>query len=142
MAGQRLNQDVYVEGLNTLQRLLNPPDELIAEPWKFAMIDLVERGKASGRVGAPYRSGVLRANISSRVQARPFPRWGAIRSRGASRKSKKYPRGFPYPRFLNYAARWGRVGWFDRAVIVPVMAQADGVLAAAANKIATKWGRY
>lgn len=138
---QSLTQFVRVEGLDTLRRLLNPPDELIAEPWKTALTALAAYGERSGKSAAPYRRGLTQSKIKGSAQKKPMPRWAAVRSRG-SNKSAAYPRGYPYPRLLNYAPKYGHVGWFDRGVIEPVMAQANSELNTAANKIASKWGRY
>lgn len=150
MAGQpSLNQYVAVEGLRALQRLLKPPDELLAEPWKFAMTLLAQIGEVSGKRGAPRLSGALRDKIYGRVHKQAFPRWAAVRSRGTAKskktgriwKSARYPRGFPYPRALNYSAKYGHQGWFDRGVIAPVLARANQVLDRAADQIADKWER-
>ena len=146
----RLTQYAWIEGLDTLRRLLDPPDKLIAAPMKIALTELGQMGAESGKAAAPtyrgpprrkYQPGQTKKRIFAAVDKKAFPRWAAVRSRGA-RQSMAYPRGYPYPRLLNYAGKYGHAGWFDRGVIAPVMAKADTALNKAANLIATKWGRY
>jgi hypothetical protein len=127
--------------MDTLRRLLTPPDALIAAPWKEAMTKLSEMGERSGKAGAPRLSGATEKKIKGVLHKKPLPLWLAVRSRGVS-KSKKYSKGYPYPRLLNYAPKYGHQGWFDRGVIEPVMAVANAALNEAGDKIASKWGRY
>ncbi len=137
-----LTQTVTLEGLQALRKLLNPPDELLAAPWKGAMASLVDFGAMFGRTQAPKgRTGKLQRNIKPKVQNKPLPMWAAVRSRGTRKRSKTYPRGYPYPRLLNYSPKHGHEGWFDRGVIEPVIGKADLVLAQAATEIARKWER-
>lgn len=138
----RLDQSVYLEGLQALQKLLQPIDALVIEPWHRAVLGLVEFGERSGKSGAPRREGKLQSKIKSAMSKRKDLRaWGAVRSRGVNTKSKssQYPRGYPYPRLLNYSRKHGHTGWFDRGVIEPVMARAGGALDKAADEITKKW---
>ena len=140
MVQGRLTQFAEIEGLKELQKKISPPSELLVAPWKEAMANLVEAGVKSGRVGGPRRSGLLISKIYGGIQKKPMPMWGAVRSR-AKRKSRAYPRGYSYPRLLNYATKWGHRGWFDRAVIEPTMRLAGNVLEAAARAIGQRWER-
>lgn len=129
----------YVEGLKELRRILRPPDELLAEPWKRAMTNLSEAGGQAALNAAPVKSGLLRRKIYAKVQKKPFPQWAAARARG-TRKSAKYPKGYPYPRLLEFSQRHGHKGWFTTAV-QQAWNQADAVLAKAGNEIQEIWKR-
>lgn len=145
-AGEEL---AYIEGYDTLRRLLNPPDALIAAPWKEAMTELADEGAKLGVSGAPSRSapvppkgygGPVRNKIKAAVMKGAFPKWAAVRVR-AKQRSAKYPKGYDYPRLLEYSDKHGRAGWFDRAAVAPIGQKVDATLTNAANKIAEKWGR-
>ena len=136
----RLTQFAHIEGLNELRRLISPIDALVATPWKMAMTQIAEDAANAARANAPIgRTGHLKAKIYAKVQKSDMPRWAAVRSRG-TRKSLKYPRGYPYPRLLNYSAKHGHQGWFDNA-ITPVFAKAAAALAIAGNEIIKIWSR-
>lgn len=145
-SGIRLTQEVSVEGLRGLRRLLTPPDELLADPWKTAMIFLAESGEGKAKAGAPVATGRLREKVGGRVQKKPMPMWVAIRARGlrkaragaTSRSAAYYRRGYPYPRLLNYSPKHGHRFWFDTAVS-PMLATADEALEKAGDEIARLW---
>ena len=133
-------ETVYIEGLKELRRLLTPPDELLAEPWKKAMDVLAAKAQEAARAAAPVgQTGVLKARIYAKVQKKPFPLWLAVRSRGV-RKSAAYPRGYPYPRLLEYSGKHQHKGWFTSAV-QSAWAMADTMLAQAGDEIEKKWVR-
>lgn len=134
----KLAQNAYIEGLNDLRQLLDPPDDLVIKPWREAMQNLVDEGIKGVKASAPQRSGQTQARIFGKFQSKSFPAWLAIRSRGV-RKSKAYPRGYPYPRLLNYSTKHGHAGWFDRG-ITPMLEKAESALAEAGRVVAQKWG--
>ncbi len=136
-AGQ---QFAFIEGLDSTRRLIKPADDLIAAPWRGAMTDLAQSGAAAGVSAGPGRSGRLRSRIYARVQQKPFPMWAAVRSRG-SRRSKAYPKGFAYPRLLEYSQKHGHAGWFSRAVEPRLIGAAEGALATAASEVERRWSR-
>jgi len=108
--------NVRIEGLAALQRKLRK-EVLLAPPLQDAVtatvtdtVQLVERA-------APRRSGRLAASITHRIDARPVPTWGRV-SVTARRRSRAYPRGFRYPRLLEYSAKSHHLGWF-RGTFLP-----------------------
>jgi len=108
--------NVQIEGLAALRRKLRK-DVLLAPPLQAAMaatvgdaVQLVERA-------APRRSGRLAASITHRIDARPVPTWGRV-SVTARRRSRAYPRGYRYPRLLEYGAKSRHQRWF-RGTINP-----------------------
>ncbi len=129
---------IEIQGLKVLQTLLKG-NELYAGPWKEGMERLAEKGGHATRGGAPYRTGRLHDSVRTAVQKRPFPQWAAIRVRAVSKtRSTKYPRGYAYPRLLEFSPKHGHRGWMARAM-APVIAGADRVLEEIGRKIATKW---
>lgn len=73
-------------------------------------VQLVERA-------APRRSGRLVASITHRLDARPVPTWARV-SVTARRRSRKYSRGYRYPRLLEYGSKSPHQRWF-RDTITP-----------------------
>ncbi len=136
-AGQ---QFAYIEGLASTRRLIKPADDLIAAPWRTAMTDLAESGAAAGVSAGPSRSGRLRSRIYARVQQKAFPMWAAVRSRGA-RRSKAYPKGFAYPRLLEYSQKHGHAGWFSGSVEPRLIGQSEAILSVAADEVERRWSR-
>jgi hypothetical protein len=107
---------VRVEGLAAIQRKLRK-EVLLAPPLQGAMkatvtdaVQLVERA-------APRRSGRLVASITHRLDARPVPTWARV-SVTARRRSRKYSRGYRYPRLLEYGSKSPHQRWF-RDTITP-----------------------
>ena len=134
-----LKQTAYIEGLAELRRLINPPSELMAEPWRDAMDALAAAGQAAAQAAAPRgATGQLRVKIFGRVQRKPMPMWVAIRAR-AKRKSRKYPRGYPYPRLLEVSAKHGHKGWFTAPLMSAMVGRAEQELAKAGDAIQRRW---
>ena len=159
----RLDQAVTLEGYDRLRRLMKR-DPLLGGPWRDALQGLVEEGEQRGKAGAPVHSGdymagrvtrgprkgkmrskrqpgKLKKNVRIGMHRAAFPMWGAVRSRGVSPRSASAPKGYPYPRLLNYSPRNKHVGWFDRSVIEPIVGKAELALSEAADKIAREWER-
>lgn len=136
-AGQ---QFAYIEGLASTRRLIKPADDLIAAPWHKAMTDLAESGALAGVSAAPRRSGRLAGKVYARVQKKAMPMWAAVRSRG-TRRSKAYPRGYAYPRLLEFSEKHGHAGWFSRSVEPRLIGQSEAILSVAADEVERRWSR-
>ena len=131
-----LKLKVEVEGFRKLRRKLNG-DALLAEPWSAAMKRVGEIGVAAGRSSAPTGStGQLRAKLAARVQAKPMPKWAAVRST-ATRSSAKYRR-YGYPKRLEYDPRSRHRGWL-RGAINRAWSRIESVLSGAAREIEREW---
>ena len=62
---------------------------------------------------APRASGRLAASVTTRLDKRPVPTWGRVMVT-ARRRSKKFPRGFRYPRMLEYSGEVTAQGLVSR----------------------------
>lgn len=130
--------DVEIKGLKQIQRKLSG-NELYAEPFKDLMSAIGQRGENIAATSAPHgRTGQLEIKISHAVQKKPLPLWVAIRSR-ARRRSKKYPRGYPYGWLLERAPKYGHFGWFSQP-LKRLAGQVGPLLNGAAREIERKWG--
>lgn len=142
---------VTIKGLKELKYKLQNADEMTAGPWKRAMTEIADAGYAAILNSAPQRTGRLKSKIFVKVQQKPFPLWVAIRARGVAKWDKKnlrksrsrnrYPRGFPYPRLLEFSPKHGHAGWFYKRIAPAVQSKADSALATAGREIAEKWGK-
>jgi hypothetical protein len=124
-----------VQGQREVMRKLKA-DELLAGPWADAMRRAGEIGLAAARGAAPVESGLLRAKLTSKMQAKPVPTWVAIRA-AATRSSAKYKR-YPYPKRVEYDRRSEHRLWMTNAV-KGAMGAIQGVLDGAARGIEMKW---
>lgn len=131
---------VHIEGLRQLRRLIRPPSNLLAKPWHNAMTDLKEAGERVARRHAPVRTGYLLSKIKSAIQKKAMPMWAAIRVR-ARRRSHGYPRGFEYPRLLEYSPKHGHKGWFNPPIRSLWGSRARLALTKAGKEIARRWRR-
>lgn len=133
-----LRLNIRIDGITQLQRKLRT-DVLLAPPLREAMATTVEEGAQLVEARAPRASGRMAASVTHKLDARPVPTWGRI-AVTARRRSRKYPRGFAYPRLLEFSAKSGHRGWF-RGALVP----AKGILArhveAAKRRIEAIWGQ-
>ena len=127
---------VTVEGHRELMKKLRA-DELLAAPWQHAMKRVGEIGLAAAKSGAPSGpSGQTRALLVTKMQAKPIPKWVAVRST-AKRSSRKY-RNYRYPRRLEYDPKSRHRGWLANAVR-SAYGKIGGILAGAAREIEGKW---
>lgn len=134
MAGLKLK--VEVQGYRELRRKLRG-DDLLAGPWSDAMKKIGEIGVAAGRSAGPRgETGQLVAKLTSRVQAKPMPRWAAVRTT-ASRSSARY-RNYRYPKRLEYDPRSKHKGWL-RGAINQAWSRIEGVLNGTAREIEREW---
>ena len=107
---------IQVEGLANLQRKLRA-DVLLAPPLTSAMTAGLQDAVRIVEHAAPRRTGRLAASVTYRLQQKPVPTWGRVNVTARSR-SKKYPRGYRYPRLLEYSSKYGHSRWF-RGTITP-----------------------
>jgi hypothetical protein len=132
----RLN--IRVEGLPALLRKLRK-DVLLAPPLQAAMSATVTDAVHIVERAAPRRSGRLRTSITSKVDARPVPTWGRV-SVTARRRSRTHPRGFRYPRLLEYSGQSPHQRWF-RGAVIPARAALRRHVDAAKRSIERIWAR-
>lgn len=135
MAG-RVKIAVRVEGLREVMAKLKA-DTLLAQPWSDAMRQAGEIGLSAGRAAAPRgETGQLAAMLTTKMQAKPIPRWTLVKTT-ATRSSAKYKR-YPYPKRIEYDPKSEHRLWLTNA-IKGAMGRIQGVLSTAARQIETKW---
>ena len=110
-----VRMNIQIEGLAALQRKLRK-DVLLAPPLRSAMSATVEDAARLVTSRAPRATGRLATSVTTRLDKRPIPTWGRV-SVTARRRSKKFPRGFRYPRMLEYSPKSPHQRWFRGAVI-------------------------
>lgn len=131
--------DIQIKGFREVQRALKGND-LYAKPFSDLMHAIGARGENIAASAAPKgATGLLETKITFGVQKRPLPLWVAVRSR-ARRRSKKYPRGYPYGRLLNYSPKHGHMGWFTDP-LKRLGSQVQPLMARAASAIEANWRR-
>jgi len=81
----------------------------------------------------------MATSVTSRLDKRPVPTWGRV-SVTARARSKKYPRGFRYPRMLEYSSKSPHQRWFRNSVI-PAKASLARHVEAAKRSIERIWSR-
>jgi hypothetical protein len=137
-----LKLGVEVKGRDQLLRKVkNIEADVIAPPWREAMEGIGIIGQAAAVRAAPLGSqpgaGRTISMMYHRVQQKPLPMWVKVATK-AKRVSRKYPRGYAYPRKLNYDPRSPIKGWFDKAM-GQTRAAAVKVLDVAAKKMEKAW---
>jgi hypothetical protein len=128
---------VRVEGLAALQRKLRT-DVLLAPPLTSAMHAAAADAARIVEGRAPRRSGRLADSIQTRVDRRPVPTWASV-SVTARRRSRKFPRGYRYPRLLDYSPKSHHQRWF-RGAIAPAKNALARHVEAAKRQIDRIWG--
>lgn len=137
-----INMTVETRGFKEVQRFLRGKhaEAFYAEEYRDVIDALAKKGEHIAAQSAPSgRTGQLELRIGHRVQKRALPTWFVVRS-FASRRSAAYPRGFFYGRILNFAAKYGHLGWFT-GPLKRLGAVAGPILSSAARSIEHKWGR-
>jgi hypothetical protein len=129
---------IEVQGLARLQRKLRK-EVLLAPPLAEAMTAGLADAVRIVESRAPRRTGRLAASVTSRLQQKPVPTWGRVSVTARSR-SKKYPRGYRYPRLLEYSAKSGHRRWF-RDAIKPAQVALSRHVEAAKRSIERIWAR-
>lgn len=128
--------NLRVEGLAALQRKLRV-DVLLAPPLKSAITASTEDAARIVESRAPRRTGRLAASITTKVDTREIPRWGRV-SVSARSRSKRYPRGYRYPRLLEYGKKSRHQRWF-RGAITPAKNALARHVEAAKRAIERTW---
>jgi hypothetical protein len=119
---------VRVEGFTQLVRKLRT-DVLLAPALTSAMQAGIQDAARIVEGRAPKRSGRLAASIQTNIDKHPVPTWARVQVTARSR-SKKYPRGYRYPRLLEYSAKLHHERWFRGSITPAKSAMARHVEAA------------
>ena len=134
---------ITINGLKELRKLLTPPENLYGGAWRSGMTSIVSRTGLAAQRAAPVGSGAdphigrLQGSVRTRMDKRPFPMWAVVSVTGRTR-SKKYPRGYPYPRLLEFSPKHGRQSWLINAAGT-VWRGAEQVLGRIGDAIARQW---
>lgn len=128
---------VRVEGLKELQKRLRG-NELYAEPLRQAFAAIGDLAVQVARGRAPVgKTGQLKAQIRAKVSPAPIPRYVVLKTT-AVRRSRKFPRGYPYPAIVEFSPRSKHRGWM-RGVIDQIGGQINALLNRAADAIERHW---
>ena len=80
-------------------------EELLAGPWTAAMRQVEQIARHAWMGVAPRgKTGLLRAKIATRIQAKPVPKWARIKTTAARTTGTRWKR-YRYPRRLEYDKR-------------------------------------
>jgi hypothetical protein len=115
-------------------------ESMYGDPMEDAMVVIGDTAVHDARqVASGFRvSGQNAEKIRYAVApTRPFPTWVKVEAY-ASRKSRRYPRGYKYPRLLNYGPKSRHRGWLTNA-IVALQPAAKRLLEAVGRAIELKW---
>lgn len=118
--------DVKVEGLDALKSKFRPA--LVKDALKDALDEIGKAGAEAAQQGAPTRTGKLRGSTSHKVRGT---------SHAMVEVKAQNQRGYPYPRALEYGAKYGHKGWLKRAVD-RVARRFDAILSDMGRKIEDK----
>lgn len=120
MAGSRT---IVIEGLDKILAKTKPE---LYEPSAKAMLgEIAAAGARSARAGAPRLKGKLRGSISPKTNGGPKPLWAVVKVGAVN------PRGYSYPRLLEFSRKHGHANWLKSAV-----ERAQGAFTSAATKAA------
>lgn len=132
MAGKGIVWRIDIPKLNALKRRLKPAEDLYAEPWRDAMHGLAADVEGIARAAAPVRTGALRASITAKAAKTKVPL--SIRTRVRA----KSPRGFPYPKVLEFSNKHHHFRWL-RDAMKAALGKVNARLNTAAKAIEGKW---
>lgn len=130
-----LKVGVTIQGWKELAKKLNG-DELLSEPWTAAMKSASEVALSAWRAASASASGQMQAKMIAKVQAKPVPKWIALRT-SATRSSRKYKR-YRYPGRQEYDPKSRNRGKLKRA-LDGAIGRVQAILGGAAGKIEAKW---
>lgn len=133
MAGLKIK--VEVENLKAITRKLKE-DELLAGPWTAAMRSVEDIARSAWMGAAPADTGALKAKITTKMQAKPVPKWVRIKTT-AKRSSRKY-KNYRYPGRQEWDARSRNKGKLKQS-LERAMGRVQGALDRAARAIEQKW---
>lgn len=122
---------VRIEGLDALRSKLTP--ELYRPAAKQALKAMADAGASSARAGAPRMTGRLQGSIRPKVNSGAAPAWAAVKVGALN------PRGYPYPRLLEFSPRHRHQNWLKSA-IDRVASAFSSALDKAASEIERKFG--
>ncbi len=122
---------IAIPKLKDFTKVLDGHD-LYAEPWTDAMKTVAHLGEQYAIQSAPLLSGKTIAKMSSKVQNKPVPLYAVIKTTARS------PKGYRYPRLLEFAAKWHHKGWMRNAIKNSANAW-PAIMNKAAQQIAAKW---
>ncbi len=97
--------DIKIDGLDALKSKFTP--SLVKDALKDALEEIGKAGADAAKVGAPSRTGKLRGSTTHKVSGTSY---------AMVEVKAKSARGFPYPRALEFSARYGHKGWLKQAV--------------------------
>ncbi len=122
---------LHIEGLAELLRKLSP--ELYQPAGKAMLKEISEAAAGAARAGAPRERGKLAGSITGKVNTGAKPAWAAVKVAALN------PRGYSYPRLLEFSPKHHHRNWLKSAVD-----RARGAFAAAIGRAASaverKWG--
>lgn len=131
-----LRVGISLEGYNRVMRKLRK-DDLLAGPWVAAMRQVEGIARHAWMGAAPRDTGRLRATITTKMQAKPIPKWVRIKTSARSNVSRKWPR-YRYPNRQEYDPKSRNRGKLT-AALRRAMPLVQGVLDRAARAIEAKW---
>lgn len=118
--------ELKVEGLDTLKSRFT--SRLVKDALREALEEIGEAGAGAARQGAPVLTGKLRGSTTHKVRGT---------SHALVEVTAKNKRGYPYPRALEYGAKYGHKGWLKQAVD-RVARRFDSILQSMGRKIEGK----
>ena len=128
---------VDIEGYARMMRKLRH-DEAIAGPWAAAMRTVEQIARNAWMGTAPRgRTGLLKARITTKVQARPIPKWVRIKTTASRTTGTKWKR-YRYPRRLEYEKKSKHYHKLTDA-LQRSMGTVQAALDRAARAIESKW---
>ena len=127
----RGDRHIQIEGLDELLRKLTP--ELYEAAGKTALKEISESAAGSARAGAPRQRGKLAGSITGKVNAGAKPAWAAVKVAALS------PRGYSYPKLLEFSPKHHHRNWLQNAVNRARGAFASAI-GRAASAVERKWG--
>ena len=132
----KVKYEVEVQGLRELVARLNP-DRLLSRAIKKAMSEVGKEGRAQAKAIAPRRTGRLAGSITYKL-SRPLPLTDIPRGVAVVIKARN-PRGYAYPRRLEFDPRSRHRNWFLGAMEA-ARGKFEGLLRSAARDIERRFG--
>ena len=128
--------EVEVQGMRELVARLNP-DKLLSRAIKKAMSEVGKEGRAQAKAIAPRDTGRLAGSITYKL-SRPLPLTDIPRGVAVVVKALS-PRGYYYPRRLEFDPRSRHRNWFMGAM-ESARGKFEGMLRSAASDIERRFG--
>ncbi len=96
-----------LHGFQELRRKLHS-SYLVADAWNAAVTEITKYVYDRAIVASPIRSGRTVARMSFKVQGKPIPHYGVVKT--TARRGK-----YSYPLVLDRRPKYHHVGWFRTA---------------------------